>query len=55
MIACAPSIAVDAGVFIATAAERSGRTAVAVTAAAMPAGVALLTPCPPPPLLPCYR
>ena len=40
-----PFIAVDTGVFIPTAAERGGRTAVAATAAAMPAGVALSTPC----------
>ena len=41
-----------ANVFITTAAERGGRMAVAATDATMPAGVALLTPCPlpPPPL-----
>ncbi len=55
LIVCAPTIAIDAGVFIAIPAERGGRTAVAATEAAMPAGVALSTPCTPPPLLPRYR
>ena len=53
LIVFAPAIAVDAGVFIATVVERGGRTAVVATAAAMPAGVALSTPCPP--LLPLPR
>ena len=45
LIVCAPAIAVDASVFITTVADSGSRTAVAATAAAMPAGVALSTPC----------
>jgi hypothetical protein len=40
---CARTIAVTAGVFIATAAARGGSTVVAAAATAMPAAVALLT------------
>jgi len=41
IVVCAPTIAVTAGVFIATAAARGGSMAVAAAATAMPAAVAM--------------
>jgi predicted deacylase len=42
VVVCAPSIAVAAGVFVATAVARGGSTAVAAAVAAMPASIVFL-------------